>query len=135
MKHPDLQYWLLKYKSAHWTDEAIAKKLGISVQEVSRIWVQMQEQAQRSVANGSLDLSRQFTVMAYQYQLIGESLKILGGALGNEASLEEIEKLIDEDKKASAERIRSQLIVLRHFQFEDPEKVLQDHLARQAAGN
>lgn len=127
----DTEYWILKYKSAHWTSENIAKKLSTTPQEIDRIWESMVAQSKSETANGSLPLAHQFTVFAYQYQLLGESLKVMASALSNEATTTEIRQLIDSDPLASAERIRSRFIVLRPFQFQDPEKALQDGLKRQ----
>ena len=133
MKNAD--YWILKYKSANWTSENIGRKLNMSAEEVDRIWDQMVAQSKTEESNGMLPLSHQYTVMAYQYQCLGESLKIVATALSNEAAISEIAELIDSDPIASAGRLHSRLIVLRPYQFQDPEKALQDTLKRQATNS
>lgn len=117
---------LIKYKTARIKDDVIASKLGISVEEVNLRWNQLVEIANQSKANGHEDLCVQFNTLSLQYQLLGESLKIVGAALGDVLPMSEVSKLIVEGNKAQTlKNLSEQCIILRPFTPVNPVEALE----------
>lgn len=134
--------YLVKLKGAGFPVAFIAARMGISIQEVERRWEAIQKASTAAQTSGYLDLSAQFTVMCHQYQLVGESLKIIAGALHNQASAEEIrtalccaEPLSQEQADAIQQKLLTSYIVLRPFTPVDPEKALQETTKQIQKGN
>lgn len=121
--------YLLKLLGAGLPLRTIAKKLGRTEEWVKDRWEALVRQGEERQKSGIMALGDQFSVLAHQYQLVGESLKIVALALANEMPANEIEAMIDGDPKASAERIRTKAIVLRPFAFQPPEGKIPDPAA------
>ncbi len=128
MSRDDL--YLIKLKKAGAIDSFIAERLGISVDEVKRRWTQVQLEAlsQETASYGSL--CEMFTLMAAQYQLLGESLKVIGTALGNVMFDEEITKLIDKDPAKTLANLKANSIVLRPFVMPAPTMPSSDNAGK-----
>lgn len=110
--------WIVKYKSLGWPSAKIAKKFGgeWTAKDVDERWAAIQMEAQACTANGYGALVDKFTVMANQYQLLGDTMKYIGMALGNTISSEELKKLIvPGDTDATVKSLLEHCIILRPF--------------------
>lgn len=122
------EVYLAKLKSLSLPDAVIAKKLGITEAEVGRKWQALQEQLNALNKNGYNALNDAALIMCHQYQLLGESLKIICGALGNVATAEEIEKAVVSDCKQTIINL-DQFIILKPFVPISPEEALKRTLS------
>lgn len=113
--------YLFKLKSAGWTDAKIARKLGWTEAQVQQHLLSAVADFQQEMENGYASLKELFTTLCCQYQLVGESLKVLAGAIGDALSAEEIEALWEADPKKMAAKLRTHCIPLRPFAPPDPE--------------
>lgn len=113
--------YLLKLKMAGISSASIAQRLGITKEEVERRWQLLQKKMEAMQKSGHQGLINQFTLLCGQYQLMGESLKIIAGALGNEVSTEELKAAIVPDAEKTLENLRS-FIILRPFVPISPEE-------------
>lgn len=120
---------LIKYKSAGVKDHVIAAKLGIPVEEVAIRWNQLVEIAGQPKANGYDALCAQFNTLALQYQLLGESMKVVAAALGDVMPLSEVSKLVAEDRLVTIKNLSEHCIILRPFTPVDPVKALEQAAA------
>src|SRR3990167_2476528 len=93
MKMTDDLY-LLKLKSANVPDDVICRKLNITPEEMNLRLQGMVKNAEHQASNGYAAFCDQFTVLANQYQLVGESLKILAGVIGDPLSFSELQALV-----------------------------------------
>jgi hypothetical protein len=126
MTKDSLQY-LIRCKSAGIPNDQIAGRLGISIEEVEKQWKQAVQTSLRS-SNGFQDFVNQFTTLAHQYQLVGESLKVFANCLSNTPSIEEIRNVLTDDKEESALAILSSFLVFRAFQYQDVEELIKKTL-------
>ena len=126
---------LLKYKEAGFSDAAIGAKLGMTEDEVKVKWAELLQISQQRNVSGYVDLTVQFTVLCHQYQLLGESMKIVAGALGNMMPPNEIKALITADPEQTFKNLSTSCIILRPFVQVDPEQSLQESLKKVAEGN
>jgi len=126
---------LVKYKRANWTDRAIAAKLGVSVEEVARRWREILDRASQMSSSGYDQLNIQYQILCQQYQLLGESLKIIAAAIGNGAEPSDIRPLITPDPEETIKNLMSKLIVLRPFTPMDPAESLKATEKRTCEGN
>lgn len=119
---------LAKYKIARMPDERIAAKMGITVEEVDKRWKRILERSSRMTESGYGHLLDQFTIFCNQYQLLGESMKIIAMALGNLMPVSEIEPLIvgdSEDVSMTLKNLAKSCIILRPFTPVNPVESLQ----------
>lgn len=107
--------YLLKLKNLGWSNEKIAAKMGLEVQEVQRRWEALIAETQVNEGNGYNQFCDLFTTMANQYQLLGASLKVVAGVLGNVATNAELEKIITADPEQTLKSLRKDFIILRKF--------------------
>jgi len=106
---------LVKLKLSKVPDAHIAAKFGITKEALEIRWQRVQREI-RDAAQGSFaQLVDQFTVMAHQYQLLGESMKIVAGAIGDTMPSEEIRALIGENDEETLRNLKTKAIVLRPF--------------------
>jgi hypothetical protein len=89
---------ILKLKSLSFSDERIAKKLGMTPEQVAERWKQIQEEMARMQENGYSDLCNCFTIMCQQYQLLGGSLRILATILDHRVPESELEMTFTPDR-------------------------------------
>lgn len=131
MKNTDTDYWVIKYKAAGWTSERVALKLGIPAEEVDQRWQRMQDLYKEGQTNGINEMSQQFTVMAAHFQMVGEGLKALSEGLCRQARVEDLAVLIKgaQNPERAAMQILQKFIVLEPFQFQDPQKAMEDSIA------
>lgn len=115
--------YIVKLKTTNVSDPIIAEKLGISVEEVNRRWNRVLAEVQSNVDNGYNGLCDYFSLLAQQYQLVGESLKVVGSALGNVATSEEILKCITSDPEETFKKLKSEFIILKSFSPPSPEEL------------
>lgn len=123
--------YLLKLKQAGRTDEEIAKRLGISVDEVQLQWSKLMADLNAKLNCGFAQLCEAFKLMCHQYQQLGESFKVISQALSNPMSPDEIGDLLFEELKhdsslegvygAATQNLLKNAIVLRPFAPKDPE--------------
>ena len=125
---------LMRYKAAGVQDKTIAAKLGITIEEVEARWRILGELAQRT-SNGHDDLRVQYQILCHQYQLVGESLKIIALALENTMLPSEVRKLIVEDPDTTLRNLVTSCIILKRFTPVDPAESLRASLERQQKGN
>ena len=132
--------YIAKCMKAKVSPRRIGAKLNMNEAEVIRRWERIKLEAASLLANSHTLLCDQYTVMAHQYQLVGESLKIIAEGISNVMPAEEIKHLLlssgwmirsDVDMDQSIVEIQKACIILRPFKPVDPEKSLQEHLARQ----
>ena len=107
--------YLFKLKTAKTPDVVIAKKLGISVEEVGKRWNRIVADLKASEHNGYNALCDQFTIMANQYQLLGGSLKVMAKVIGSVVTSKELEDLVSLDRAQTLENLRKNCIILRCF--------------------
>lgn len=122
LKDDDL---IVKYKRVGMTNPHIAAKLGLTELEVAQRY---QEYLQSLVSTQSADyqeLVTRFQVLCHQYQLLGESLKLLSLILSTPASPEEIRVCLTSDPSQSVQNLLSSLIVLRPTTQDEVAKLLQ----------
>lgn len=125
---------LIKLMKAGTSPHIIAAKLGISVDEVKRRWADLQILAQEASGHG--DLVMQYNLLCHQYQLLGESLKIVAKALGNAVPPHELrEMIVPGDVDLTFKNLTEKCIILKSFAPQDPEESLRVHLKRTAEGN
>lgn len=117
---------LTKYKLGGMTDERISQKLGISTQEVALRWGRIVEAAKNNFA-GQVDFGKQLNVLALQYQLLGESLKIIANALSNAVSPTELRTMVTNDPEETVRNLTQSAIVLKPFVMVDPIAALEAH--------
>jgi len=123
--------YLIKLKGAGFSDAAIGKKLGLSEAWVTARWKEIEATFVTGHTSGFAALCDHVTVMAHQYQLLGESLKIAAEALSNRMSEPELVQLITPDPVQTLKNLRSQCIILRPFVPITPE----ESIKRTAAEN
>jgi len=120
--------YLFKLKAGNVPDAMIAKKLGVSVEEMERRWTRILADLKMSEENGYNALCDQFTIMANQYQLLGGSLKIMAGVIGSVMSSKELEALIplaaEEDRKIVLDSLKKNCIILRRYTPISAEELL-----------
>ena len=107
--------YLIKLKSLGIPDKQIAAKLGLSLGEVERKWDQLVRETACRTANGYIELCEKFNNMALQYQILGDSLKIVGGMLGEIMREDEIRALITSHPEDTLKNLLMKAIVLRPF--------------------
>lgn len=128
-------HYIVKCMSARMPAPKIAAKLGISVQELEKRWAAIQKEVDANLSNGYYALSEQFNVFCSQYQLLGESMKLLAHALGGAMSDQDLKNLITVDPEITFQNLRKLAIVLNPYQFTDPSKALEEELKRLQKGN
>lgn len=130
---------LLKYKEAGWDDVRIAKKMGMSIEEVRSRLVALSKAAELLAASGYDQLSVQYQIMCHQYQLLGESLKIIANALSNLPTQAEIAAVLPlasrEDREAIAGKLAASFVILKPFVAVDPVKSFEEYLKAVQQGN
>jgi hypothetical protein len=113
MSDQDVGY-MMKAKRAGIPDQVIAKKLNVSVEELDRQFRSQVATVLSTTSNGYKDLTDSFVNMCHQYQLVGESLKMMGAGLNELATLAEVQDATGMNQEAS-EKLMVSFIVLRKF--------------------
>ncbi len=108
-------HYLYKLKVAGMSDQKIARRLSTSEQEIARRWVRILEEVREQQASGYNQLCDFFTNMCKQYELLGESLKVMGGAIGTIMPPENIRAMIDPDPEKTVQNLRTRALVLFPF--------------------
>jgi hypothetical protein len=114
------EIYLVKLKRAGMTDAFISKRMGIPIPQVESMWEKIKRDAMVSLSNGYPDLIAQFTILAHQYELMGENLKILGTYLSQIIPASEIADLLEGKPEEVLERLRLNCIILRPFVLPPP---------------
>ena len=119
-------------KQAGLSDSTIAGKLGISVEDLQAVWNDIFQSASACIESGYAGLVDQFTTLAHQYQLVGESLKAVATAVGELATVEEIAMLVPVDLHIGpltiAKKLSKHFIILRRYTPPSPEKTLEQSI-------
>lgn len=115
---------LVKLKSAGVPITIIAARMGLTVEQVEQRWSQILKDVAAKESNGYLALCDAFHILANQYQLVGESLKIIGNAIGNVMPADEVAKHITSDPQETLDNLRRHTIILRPFIPITPEESL-----------
>jgi len=113
----------------------IATRLNISAVEVEKRWKRIREGTLAAEENGHTQLCQQYAVLCHQYQLLGESLKIISHAISDELNPEELAILVVDDKEQTLDNLRRNAIILRPFKPVDPAQSLQEHLEAKQKSN
>lgn len=121
---------LVKYKNVGWDDERIGKKLGISPEEVDKRFKSLIERAERIIASGLANLQTHFGITCNQYQLLGDSLKVVAEAFSNAMTPDEIRELIVDDKEETLRNLTKMAIVLKPFIASSPQEALKNELEK-----
>lgn len=114
--------YLIKLKGAGFTDATIAKKLGIPEAEVVRQWKELEAAFLSGSLSGFAAFCDHVTVTAHQYQLLGESLKIMAEVLSNPVSEKELREMVVADIDQTIKNLQSRCIMLRPFIPVTPEE-------------
>jgi hypothetical protein len=96
-------------------DAAIAKKLSMEIGELNRRWDSIMAEIHSQQSNGYNNLREQYTVLCHQYQLLGESLKIVASVLAATMPDDEMLALIAEHPQETIKNLRERAIVLRPY--------------------
>jgi len=120
--------YLIKLKGAGFSNAAIAQKVGITESEVDRRWKEIEANFVTGLSSGYRSFCDHITIMAYQYQLLGESLKIAANAIGNQMSEQELGQLVVADREQTLKNLREHCIVLRPFIPITPEESIKKTL-------
>lgn len=94
------------------TPEQIAVRMNLSLEEVNTLVSQIQQSATLLNTSRMDEVAQAFLVLCNQYQLVGESLKVIGSVLGSNLSMAQLEELVADDKATTLARLR-EVIVLR----------------------
>lgn len=127
--------YLVKLKGAGLTDKEIGQRMNLSIEQVEMNWKRIQRELQSTSVQSSLALFNQYTVLCHQYLLVGESLKIISGALANEASSEELRRCCGATYEETVKNIKQNFIVLRPFTPIDPEESLKQSIKTAQGAN
>lgn len=112
--NPNIIERVLKMKSVGMPDDVIAQRMELTTDQVRTIVVCAIQEIESSKKNGYVDLSAAFTKLCFQYQLLGESLKVVCGAMASSASVQEIKAVISNHPNPEA-ALLDNFIVLRKF--------------------
>lgn len=121
--------YIIRLKGLRWPDNKIASKMGMTEDELEKIWKRIQNEASAILQNGYGTFCDAFSNMALQYQTLGESLKMIATAVGNRATFDDIEKALKALKldpvlsTAIASELVNTFIILRPFIPITPEEV------------
>lgn len=121
-----------KLDGLKWTDEKIANRLKLSVEEVQQKRQEMLEADKRNKELGCNQLAAVFTSALFQYEELGKSLAVMASGLAIVTPQEVHEFLSNPENDALA--FCKNYIVLRAFKPEDLEKILANHIAKQHGG-
>ena len=121
--------YIIACKQAGLSDAITAARLGLSVDEVKASWERLVKDAETRASSGYPDLVQQYTIMAHQYQLLGESLKVIAFALDNHVTSEELQKGLPTQLDLVASYLLQHYIILRKFTPADPEESLRKAIA------
>lgn len=116
--------YLIKLKGAGFSDLQISKKLGISVEAVEQKWKLIEKTFIIGKESGYGAFCDHVTIAAHQYQLLGESFKVIAEVLSGRMSEAELEALIVPDPKQTLKNLQSHCIVLRAFVPVSPAEAL-----------
>lgn len=120
--------YLIKLKSAKFSDELIAVKLGWSVNQVRERWKVLESTVEAMVSNGYQELTKAYNLLAMQYQLMGQSLAQVCVALDKPVLAPELADLIragGDSPEKIAENLLKKVIVLRPFVLTPPQQLFQ----------
>lgn len=119
--------YLLKLKNVGKTDEFIAEKMGLTVQEVRRRWRNIKQVLDQPQQNGLEDLKTVAHTIGEQAGLLSHSLAIFEGAFADVPSANEFQQLIDQCPKDQvlAPYLLAKLIILRPFRMPTPQQVIE----------
>ena len=127
--------WLIKYKQVGLSDKVIAQKLGVPLEEIQQRWKDLMDQSARLNQAGYDNLAAQYHTLCGQYQLMGESLKLVAMALSDVAPIDEIRMAIVSDPEKTLMNLTQSFIILRPCRQVDPSIALEESLKRTQAGN
>lgn len=120
--------FILKLKRLKWSDERIAQRMCIPVEEVQRRWANLLKSTEEQLANGIGALRQVGMVMVNQYSLMGQTLGVFTGALNNTYSADELQAILD--RRPESENLVSWLlqnaIILKPFILPSPEKLIEE---------
>jgi hypothetical protein len=130
MNADDMEY-LAKMRRGKLTNFQMANRLRITVDEVKTALAELDARAAARTANGMPGLLKMHEVACLQFQELGRTMGVVGFALGNQMTPEELGKLL-EDSKGQPDPIafiQSQCIILRPFIPEQIEQQMADYVA------
>lgn len=110
------QRFLLKLIQAGLTDEKIAKRMGISVEEAALQRKQIQVHIEGAKQNGYPELIDRFTMLCQQYYALGEGLKDISFIASSIMTPGELAELITDDKEETLRNLLARAIVLQPYQ-------------------
>lgn len=120
--------YLVRARQAGIPAKVIAAKLGMTVEQLEARWNDILQMVETQMSNGYLDLCNSVNVLATQYQLVGESLKIISQALGNVMAKDELKALIDPNPEVTLKNLRERAIILRPYIAITPQESLEKTL-------
>lgn len=127
--------YVVALKKVGFPDKIIADRLGIKEADVQVIYDVYQKRISETRTNHLDVLVAQFNMMLYQYQLLGESLKIFAQVLNEPVQFEELVAQLEPtvnipnaDLHKLVIEMLSGYIILKPLQPVDPEKALKRSL-------
>lgn len=102
-------------KQAGFPVDHIARKLGLSVEEVERRWKDIQTYSTLTVESGYASLCDVYTAICQQYNTLGETLKIFSMAISDTVSLDTLRALITDDKEETVQNLMRHCLILKPF--------------------
>ena len=130
MKITEDDKYLMKLKLQGWLDCNIARKMGITEDQVKERWNSIQTLLAAGHASGYAALLDHFTVLCHQYQMLGESLKIVAAALGNQVTEKQLSSLVEDNREHTVKNLMGSCIILHPFIPITPEESLKNTLGK-----
>lgn len=109
--------YLVKLKQLGVPQAQIAAKLGKTEAQIDEMWKAITTEVAHATERGYQSLVERWTMLCHQYQLVGESLKVIGGALSEVMTEKELLALVESayTKKDLVQVLMTRAIVLRPF--------------------
>lgn len=117
--------YLVRLKRKGKSDEFIAAKMGMSLEEVRDCWDKLCQEATVERDNGLMELKQVVLILSNQFQLLGQSLGLLSGVLDNTVAPEDLRNVIKSCPVGTdlSVHLCAKLIVLRPFELPTPAQL------------
>ncbi len=122
MTKPEEQH-LIKMKAMGLGNEVIAARLQCTPAQVEQIWERLQREMSARVDSGYVKLCEVFYNLAQQHNIMGQSLLLLGGCLGEVMPETELRLLVSADVETTIANLQKKAIVLRPYKH-DPLNII-----------
>jgi len=117
----DIDKYLWAWKNAGQSDDTVAGKLGIKPEEVAARYIAMEAAIANQQSLGIDHMIAQFNALCFQYQLLGEALKVIVASLGQTVTPQEVKEKLTEDQDKTVENLMKNFIILHPWKPSGPE--------------